>query len=129
MTASSASMSYGGSFSVAVTMLVVVRVALRDQFSGRAAEQQATERAVSERAEMLLPDVADVVGGAGGAEGLVGFAEGQVVVDGDGHECASLRLICLAQQRSGQNIRSPLHCQPVVLLCSSDGCRRSILLT
>src|SRR2546429_3083664 len=93
MTASSASTSNGGSFSVAVTMLIVVRVALRDQLSGRATEQEAAERAMTERAEMLLPDVADVVCSLGGAQGSVRFAKGQVVIDGDGHV---LRLLAVS---------------------------------
>src|SRR5438270_9627698 len=106
MTASSASTSNGGSFSVGVAMvvamLIVVRIALRDQLSGGATEQEAAERAVTERAEMLLPDVADVVCSLGGAQGSVRFAKGQVIVDGDGHDCASLRLVFgsrRAQQR------------------------------
>src|SRR5438477_7744460 len=128
MTASSASTSNGGSFSVALTMLVVVRFALRDQLSGGAAEQQAPEGAVSQRAKMFLPDVADVVGTLGGAEGPIGFAEGQVVVDGDGHDCASLRLVSVRDRHSNAGDAVTAPCRIVcrsLLRATSDGCRRS----
>ena len=55
-------------------------VVLPEEFGGPTTEQKAAERAVSEGGVVLLPDVADVVGGARGGERRFGVAQGEGVV-------------------------------------------------